>query len=143
MTLPTFAAERRSVQHGTSSYRSISAADAGAQQQTRRPPLLLSIDGRDRRAADGRTPDRCIENPASHAGSINKPQQSEMERGCRDLKELSHQTGENLTERSLWLWQKPLVSVVSYTRDDGRIQQSTQTHTHTHPFNSPFPGLPG
>jgi len=45
------------LQHGTCSYQSISAADAGAQQQTRRPPLLLSIDGTDRRT-DERTPDQ-------------------------------------------------------------------------------------
>jgi len=36
----------------------------GAQQQTRRPPLLLSIDGTDRRS-DGWTPDLHID-PASH-----------------------------------------------------------------------------
>jgi len=36
------------LQHGARSY-SISAADAGTQQQTRRPPLLLSIDGTDGR----------------------------------------------------------------------------------------------
>ena len=50
MTLPAFAAERRCLQHGARSYQSISAADAGDQLQTRRPPLLLSIDG-----TDGRT----------------------------------------------------------------------------------------
>jgi len=44
--------------------RSISAAGAGAQQQTSRTPLLLSIDGTDRRT-DGRTPDRYID-PALH-----------------------------------------------------------------------------
>ena len=38
---------------GSRSYRSLSAARAGAQQQTHRPPQLLSIDG-----TDGRTPDR-------------------------------------------------------------------------------------
>jgi len=32
------------MQHGARSYRPISVADAGAQQQTRWPPLLLSID---------------------------------------------------------------------------------------------------
>ena len=42
------------VSRGSSSYRSISAARARPQQQTRRPPLLLSIDGTDRRT-DGRT----------------------------------------------------------------------------------------
>jgi len=42
---------------GSRSYRSLSAARAGAQQQTRQPPLLLSIDGTDRQT-DGRTPDR-------------------------------------------------------------------------------------
>jgi len=37
--------------HGSSSHRSISAARARPQQQTRRAPLLLSIDGTDRRTA--------------------------------------------------------------------------------------------
>jgi len=41
------------LQYGTRSYRSISAAHASAQQQTHRPPMLLSIDGTDKRA------DRC------------------------------------------------------------------------------------
>jgi len=49
MTLAAFAAEHWRLQHGARSYRSISAADAGAQHQTRRSPLLLSIDGTDRR----------------------------------------------------------------------------------------------
>ena len=49
MTLPAFAAERRRLHHGARSYRSISAVDAEAQQQTRRPPLMLSIAGTDRR----------------------------------------------------------------------------------------------
>jgi len=47
VTLPPFAAERRHLQHGARNYRSLSAANAGAQQQTR-SPLLLSIDGTDR-----------------------------------------------------------------------------------------------
>jgi len=41
MTLPAFAAERRCLQHVARNYQSISAADAGDQLQTRRPPLLL------------------------------------------------------------------------------------------------------
>jgi len=45
---------------GRTSCRSISAAGAGAQQQTRRPSLLLSIDGTERRT-DGQTPDRYID----------------------------------------------------------------------------------
>jgi len=46
-------------------YRSISAARAGAQQQTRRtPPLLLSIDGTDRQT-DGRTDTRPVHRPCS------------------------------------------------------------------------------
>jgi len=49
MTLPAFAAKHRRLEHGARSYRSIFAADAGAQQQTRQPPLLLSMDGADRR----------------------------------------------------------------------------------------------
>jgi len=36
MTLPALAAERRRLQHGAHIYQSISAADAGAEQQTRR-----------------------------------------------------------------------------------------------------------
>jgi len=60
MTLPAFAAERWRLQHGARSHRLISAADSGAQQQTHRPPLLLSIDGTDRRT-DRRTPDRYID----------------------------------------------------------------------------------
>ena len=47
-----WAPARLQLQHGVRSYRSISAADAGAQQQTRRPPPPLSIDGTD---MDGRT----------------------------------------------------------------------------------------
>ena len=42
---------------GGSSHRSIFAARVRAQQQTRRPPLLLSIDGTDGQT-DGRTLDR-------------------------------------------------------------------------------------
>jgi len=51
--LPTFVAESRRLQHDTRSYRSMSAADAGAQQQTRRLQLLLSIDWTDGRTTDG------------------------------------------------------------------------------------------
>ena len=47
MTLPAFAAERRRMQHGARSYRPISVVYAGAQQRTRRLPLMLSIDGTD------------------------------------------------------------------------------------------------
>ena len=56
MTLPACAAERRRLQHGARSYRSMSAIDAGAQQQTRRPQLLLLVDGTEERT-DRRTPD--------------------------------------------------------------------------------------
>jgi len=55
------------LQPGDRSYRSITAADTGAQQQTRRPPAgrpLLSIDGTDR-LTDGRTPDRYIDATAA------------------------------------------------------------------------------
>jgi len=45
---------------GSSSYRSISAARARPQQQTRRPPLLLSIDGTDRRTDERTMTDRVI-----------------------------------------------------------------------------------
>jgi len=47
---------------GSSSYRSISAARARPQQQTRRTSLLLSIDGTDR-LTDGRTLDRFMTLP--------------------------------------------------------------------------------
>jgi len=54
-----FAAESRRLQrgHGARSYRLMSARDDSAQQQTRWPPLLPSIDGADRRT-DGRTDGR-------------------------------------------------------------------------------------
>jgi len=52
MTLPAFAAEPRCPQQGARSYRLISAADAGAQQQTCRPPSLLTIDGTTDRRTD-------------------------------------------------------------------------------------------
>ena len=64
VTLPAFAAESRRPHPRARIYRSISVADAGDQQQTRRPPLLLSIDGTDR-WTDGQTPDRYID-PAPH-----------------------------------------------------------------------------
>ena len=54
MTLPPSAAERRRLQLGAHSYRSISAANAGAQQLISRPPLLMSIDWTDGRT-DGRS----------------------------------------------------------------------------------------
>jgi len=47
MALPAFPVERRLQAYA--SCRSISAAGARAQQQTRRPPLLLSTDGTNRR----------------------------------------------------------------------------------------------
>jgi len=53
MTLPAFAAKSRRLQHVVRSYPSISGVDTGAQQQTRRMPLLLSTDGTDERV--GRT----------------------------------------------------------------------------------------
>jgi len=59
MTLPAFAAERRRLLWTDMSCR------RGAQQQTRRAPLLLSNDETDRQT-DGRTPDRYID-PAPHA----------------------------------------------------------------------------
>ena len=57
------------MQHGTRSYVSISAVDAGAQQQT-----LLSIDG-----TDGRTDSRplCYMDTALHyASNVNRPNPS-------------------------------------------------------------------
>jgi len=48
MTLPAVAAERRRLQHGPAARRPQLWIDIGAQQETRRPPLL-SIDGTDRR----------------------------------------------------------------------------------------------
>jgi len=58
---------------GGSSYRSISAARARPQQQTRRPPLLLSIDGTDRRRdrqTDRRTLDHFIVLTAYNADRV-------------------------------------------------------------------------
>jgi len=52
VTLPAFAAERQQLSIDT-------FCQQGPQQQTRRPPLLLSIDG-----TDGRTPDRYVDLPA-------------------------------------------------------------------------------
>jgi len=60
VTLPAIAAERRRLLHG-------------AQQQTRRPPLLLSIDGTDRRT-DGRTLDRYLNRAAHIARAASKMQ---------------------------------------------------------------------
>jgi len=48
-------------------YRSMSVA--GPQQQTRRPPLLVSIDGTDRRT-DRRTTDRFMTLTAYYAGCM-------------------------------------------------------------------------
>jgi len=59
---------------GGSSYRSISAARARPQQQTRRPPLLLSIDGTDRRRdrqTDRRTLDRFMTLTAYNADRVS------------------------------------------------------------------------
>jgi len=80
VTLPAFTAERRAAAPlllnlaaaGTRCQRSQLSIDIscplGAQQQTRRPPLLLSIDGTDRRM-DGRTDRRTLDrfiDPAAH-----------------------------------------------------------------------------
>jgi len=59
VTLSAFDAERRLLLHCARS-----ATAVIAQQQTRRTPLLLSIDGTDRQS-DGRTPDRYTY-PAPH-----------------------------------------------------------------------------
>ena len=69
MTLPAFAAEPRCPQQGARSYRLISAADAGAQQQTCLPPSLLTIDG----TTDRRTDAQPLHRPcfAYYAGSVN------------------------------------------------------------------------
>jgi len=77
MTLPAFAAERRAASAPAAGTRrrqlSIDISyPQNAQQQTRRQPLLLSIDGTDRRTY-GRTLDRFID-PAPrtiHTGSVN------------------------------------------------------------------------
>jgi len=56
MTLPASAAERRPLQHGARPQLPIDTSyPQGAQQQTRRPSLLLSIDGADEERRDGRT----------------------------------------------------------------------------------------
>ena len=62
MTLPAFAAERRRPQHDAHSHQAIFPACRGTQQQTHRPPLLLSIDGTDRQT-DGRTDARSLHRP--------------------------------------------------------------------------------
>jgi len=69
MTLPAFAEERRAAAPCCGAVAAVPYALSidiscphGAQQQTRRTPLLLSIDGTDRRT-DGRTLD-CFINPA-------------------------------------------------------------------------------
>jgi len=59
VTLPAFAAERRRLLPIHISY------PHGAQQQTRRTPLLLSIDGKDGQTDGRRTLDRFV-NPAQH-----------------------------------------------------------------------------
>jgi len=68
MTLPSFAAERRAADPGcgaAAAGRPALSSDIfcayGAQQQTRRTPLLRLTDGQ----MDGRTPDRFID-PAPH-----------------------------------------------------------------------------
>ena len=68
MTLPAFAAERWRLHSTAPAARPQLFIDVscrqGAQQQTRRPPLLLSIDGTDKRTerwTDGRTYDRYID----------------------------------------------------------------------------------
>jgi len=59
--LSTFAAERWRLQHGARSEPTaidrylLPTCTQGTQQQTPRPPLLLSIDGTDRRMPDGQT----------------------------------------------------------------------------------------
>jgi len=73
VTLPAFAAERRAAAPLLPRARrpplSIDiSCPRGAQQQTRRTPLLLSIDGTDGQT-DGRTLDRYID-PAPYAGSV-------------------------------------------------------------------------
>jgi len=64
MTLPAFAAERHAAAplllHGRPPLSTDISSPHGAQQQTRRTPLLLSNDGTDRRT-DGRTLDRFID----------------------------------------------------------------------------------
>jgi len=73
VTLPAIAAERRRTCSTVRAARSISRQQ-GAQQQTRRPLLLLSIDGRDRRTkSDRRTDARALHRPCCkyYAGSAN------------------------------------------------------------------------
>ena len=78
MTLPAFAAERRracscSTALAACPHLSINiSCPHGVQKQTRRPPLLLSIDGTDRRT-DGRTDARPSHRPYSayYSGSVN------------------------------------------------------------------------
>jgi len=72
ITLPAFAAERRAAApllHAERRRKQLSidvSCRRGAEQQTRRTPLLLSNDGTDRQT-DGRTRERFID-PAPHTG---------------------------------------------------------------------------
>jgi len=80
MTLPAFAAERRRACSTAPSVRLQLLIDIsypqGAQQQTRRPPLLLLIDGTDRR-----TDKREI---------VKKPCSSYYEHMCRSARRQAH-----------------------------------------------------
>jgi len=73
MTLSAFAAERWQLTPAARRPQLLIdiSCPQGAQHQTRRTPLLLSINGTDRQR-DGRTPDRYI-HPAVHTvGSVSK-----------------------------------------------------------------------
>jgi len=76
MTLPALAAERQRRQHGARSAPAAIAIDIScsqsAQQQSRRPPLLLSIDGTDRQT-DWRTGGPTV--TLAHVGSVNNSTQ--------------------------------------------------------------------
>jgi len=73
VTLPTFAAERLRLLHGT---RSAPAVSDRHLLQTRRPSLLLSIDGTDRR-----TPDRYIDHAGHTMRAVSITAQS-VEQSC-------------------------------------------------------------
>jgi len=83
MTLPAFAAERRRRQPSIDI-----SCPQGAQQQTRRTPLLLSIDGTAGRT-DGLTLDRFID-PAVHNMQVQCQQVSAVAAGpgCSPKKEI-------------------------------------------------------
>jgi len=148
VTLPAFHAERRRrvALHGSAARPRLSvdiSCRLGAQQQTRRPPLLMSINVTERRTdrrTDGRTPDRYLD-PAAHtmlAVSIS-------------IKHRKNNIGFfSIIFVIIWFnFTAAMVGVrviaysvyyknVTVQHSNSYIQQQQQN-----PFNGPFLGLPG